>query len=251
MFQLEKSTAVICVNANPRRELHGKELVRAIDLTFNVTGGNELLDVLEPGLRRHFYTNKAADNGQIDLGTVVAADLPLPDLRFPLLPTEGIAYGEKTYRGFRWMWDWGTKEDHVDFTDCVVGGLRIVKLEQGGTVTVAFTVKYNGEELDDNEIYGELSGLASEGEVWIKLLAPAELVAVRKGYRAGKPDTPVEPPKDPNQPELRGDGGATGDDDVDVDEALREAGDEQTPEAALAGAEEEHQAAAAGKRKKK
>ncbi|TQL65172.1 hypothetical protein FB549_5867, partial [Delftia sp. HK171] len=50
---------------------------------------------------------------------------------------------------------------------------------------------------------GELSGLAAEGEIYIKLLAPAELQQAKKGYRAGKPDTPASQPENENQQELQ------------------------------------------------
>lgn len=54
-FELADSTAVTITNANPRRELHGEEKVRAIDISFTLTGENTLLDLLEPGLREHHY----------------------------------------------------------------------------------------------------------------------------------------------------------------------------------------------------
>jgi hypothetical protein len=57
-------------------------------------------------------------------------------------------------------------------------------------VTIQGTIQYNGDELQDNDTFGELSGLAAEGEIYIKLLAPAEVMLAKKGYRAGKPDTP-------------------------------------------------------------
>ena len=83
------------------------------------------------------------------------------------------------------------------------------------------TISYNGEELENNDLFGELSGLAAEGEISIKLLAPAELVQAKKGYRAGKPDTPP-PPADSGSGKLDLDG----DDENDGPK-------EQTPESAF------------------
>lgn len=181
-FQLETTTKVTITNANPRRELHGEERVRAIDIAWSLTGENTLLDLIEPGLREHHYCNNAIKAGQ---------EL-LPNLRYPKLPTAyHYAKGEK-YRGYRWIWDWGTEADHIDFTDVVLANLHY-EINEGGTVTIMGTTQYNGDELQDNDVYGELSGLASEGEIHMKLLAPAELVPVKKGYRAGKPDTPATP----------------------------------------------------------
>ena len=94
------------------------------------------------------------------------------------------------------------------------------ELSEGGSVTVKGTISYNGEELENNDLFGELSGLAAEGEISIKLLAPAELVQAKKGYRAGKPDTPP-PPAD----------GGSGKLDLDGDD---DGPEEQTPESAFA-----------------
>lgn len=50
-FELPNLTKVQITNANPRRELHGDEKVRAIDLAFSLTGENTLLDLIKQGLR--------------------------------------------------------------------------------------------------------------------------------------------------------------------------------------------------------
>lgn len=217
-FQIEKPTQILITNANPRRELHGTEKVRAIDIVWALTGENTLLDLIEPGLREHHYCNHALKAGQDTLPDVV---IPLPNLRHPKLPTKfKYADGEK-WRGYRFVWDWGTEEDHVDFTDVVLANLGY-ELNEGGSVTIKGTVQYNGEELQDNDLYGELSGLASEGEISVMLLAPAELLPAKKGYRAGKRDTPATPEggagKDATDLFVEAHGGAEGDDtDADAD----------------------------------
>ena len=188
-FELLTTTQATCTNANSRPELHGDERVRAIDLTFCLTGENTLLDLIQPGLREHHYFNKAMTAGQEVLPGVV---IPLPNLRYPRLPlTYQFAKGEK-WRGYRWIWDWGTEGEHADFTDVVLSNLHY-EIMEGGTCKIFFTVQYNGEELQDNDVYGELSGLAAMGEVYFKLIAPPDIVLAKKGYRAGQPDTP--PPR--------------------------------------------------------
>jgi len=193
-FQLSEVTKITVTNANPRRELHDEERVRAIDIAFSITGENTLLDQIEPGLREHHFCNKALKDGQETLPDVA---IPLPNLRFPFLPT-AYAYrkGEK-WRGYRFIWDWGTEGAHVDFTDVVLANLHY-EIAEGGSVVVMGTIQYNGDELQDNDLYGELAGLASEGDIFIQLLAPAELLPVKKGYRAGKPDTPPVQEPDPD-----------------------------------------------------
>ena len=184
-FQLEKPTQILITNANPRRELHGDERVRAIDIAFSLTGENTLLDLIEPGLREHHYCNNALKSGQESLPDVV---IPLPNL----LDMTGAAVGEvplayhyakgEKWRGYRFVWDWGVDEAHVDFTDVVLANLHY-EINEGGSVTIMGTIQYNGEELQDNDVYGELSGLASEGEISAMLLAPAELVPARTRTR--------------------------------------------------------------------
>lgn len=218
-FELTEPTTVAITNANPRRELHGEEKVRAIDLAFVLTGENNLLDLIEKGLREHHYCNKALKEGQEALPGV---DVPLPNLRHPQLPlTYHYGKGQK-WRGYRFIWDWGLNEEHVDFTDAVLSNLQY-ELSEGGSVTIKGTVSYNGEELENNDLFGELSGLAAEGEISIKLLAPAELVQAKKGYRAGKPDTPSSN-ANPNQREL------------EEEEEEEEERAEQTPEQAFTDA---------------
>lgn len=217
-FQLADVTKITITNANPRRELHGDEKVRAIDLSFVLTGENTLLDLIEPGLREHHFTNKALTAGQEPLPEVV---IPLPNLRFPRLPLAyKFANGEK-WRGYRLIRDYGLEEESFDFTDVVLANLHY-EIAEGGSVKIFGTIQYNGDELADNDLYGMLSGLASEGDIHVKLLAPPELVSAKKGYRAGKPDTPPAG-TDPAQQDL-GDG--SNDDQ-----------DEDTPEAALARTE--------------
>lgn len=217
-FQLTEVTKLAITNANPRRELHGDERVRAIDLSFALTGENTLLDLIEPGLREHHYCNKALTAGQETLPEVV---IPLPNLRFPGLP---LSYqyrkGEK-WRGYRLIRDYGLEEEAFDFTDVVLANLHY-DIAEGGSVTIFGTIQYNGDELADNDLYGMLSGLASEGDIHVKLIAPPELVSAKKGYRAGRADTP-HGGVDPAQQELGGDD---------------EQQDEDTPEAALARTEE-------------
>lgn len=197
-FEIQTVTLVTVTNANPRRELHGEELVRAIDISFCLTGENTLLDLIEPGLRAHHYFNKALKDGQETLPDVI---VPMPNLRFAKLPLAyHFAKGEK-WRGYRLIRDYGLDEDRFDFTDVVLANLHY-ELQEGGTVKIMGSLQYNGEELEDNETYGMLSGLASEGEIHIRLLAPAQLQAAKKGYRAGKPDTPTTTTGDGAQTEL-------------------------------------------------
>lgn len=214
-FQLTETVKVSVIHANSRTELHGKEHVRAVDVRMCIEGGNELLDLIEPGLRDFHYHNKLLDAGQLELPPEAVGLAPKPDLRFPNLPTT-IKYADsKKWRGFRWVRDFGLDDAAFDFTDCAAGAIEY-EVKQGGTVTVKFTVSYNGDELADNALYGELTGLATVGDIHTKLLAPPELLPAKKGYRAGRSDTPQQASGDDGQGELGDDtqeGDGEGEDD--------------------------------------
>lgn len=234
-FELQQVTIVTCTHANTRVEMHGKtEKVRAIDHRWRLTGDNHLLDLIQRGLREHFYRNKELEDaiaaGQRQL--MPADEIPLPNLRYPLLATENVKWSDKAHHGYRWLWDWGTEADHYDFTDVAVSNITIESMQEGGTVSILFTTQYNGEELNDNATYGELAGLAAMGELNIQLLAPPTLLTVTKGWRSGRADTP--PLKDGGGELFEQPG--PGDDDHDDDDTGNElpAG---SPEAALAATE--------------
>lgn len=199
MFQLVEPTEVNITNANPRRELHGEEKVRAIDLQFTLTGDNKLLDLIQDGLRVHHYCNRAADAQQESLLPLELAHLP--NIRHPNLPTVYHYQKGVKLRGYRFIWDYGLDDARVDFQDVVLANLQY-EIFEGGSVEVKGAIQYNGEELQDNILYGELSGLASEEPIYIKLLAPATAQVAKKGYRAGKPDTQASPEKNPDQLDL-------------------------------------------------
>ncbi len=218
-FELPTVTKVAFTNANVRRELHGEEHVRAVDISMTITGENTLLDLIEPGLREHHFCNRALTAGQEVLPEVV---IPLPNLRFASLPEKlPYAKGQK-WRGYRFILDFGLGGDsNLDFTDCVITGMWY-ELREGGSVTLGWTVQYNGEELTDDATYGRIAGLATVGEGHVQLLAPPKLTLVKgKGYRSGRPDTPQA---------------AEGDDGGDLLEDAEGGQGEDTPERALARA---------------
>lgn len=100
-FELTEVTEVEITKVNVRTELHGEERVLAVDLRCRLKGENTILDPIKPGLREHYYWNKAMTAGQEALPGVV---IPMPNLRHPELPTEKIQFqhGPKgRSRGYR------------------------------------------------------------------------------------------------------------------------------------------------------
>lgn len=220
-FELQSVTPVAFTHANVRRELHGEEHVRAVDISMTINGENHLLDLIEPGLREHHFCNKAMTAGQETLPDVV---IPLPNLRFERLPTKFQYAHKQKWRGYRFVLDFGLGGDsNLDFSDCVVTSVWY-ELNEGGSVTIGWTVQYNGDELTDDGTYGRLAGLATVGEGHVQIIAPPMLTLVKgKGYRSGKPDTPA--------------GDADGDSgDVFGGEGGEEGLDPESPEGAFAAA---------------
>lgn len=204
-FELTEVTKVEFTKVNVRTELHGDERVLAVDLRCRLTGENTLLDLIKCGLREHFYWNKALTAGQETLPDVA---IPLPNLRHPELPTEGIAFthGPKgKSRGYRFIRDYGTDEHRWDFSDVAMSGVLLKELHEGGSCTIEWTLSYNGDELADTETLNAVVRLGVDGSIHMKLLAPPELIPMKKGYRAGKPDTPQPQAGDEGQQELEED----------------------------------------------
>lgn len=205
-FELPEPTQVEITKVNVRTELHGEERVLAVDIRCRLKGENTILDLIKPGLREHYYFNKALKDGQVGLPDVI---IPLPNLKHPELPTEGIAFehGPKgRSRGYRLVRDYGTDEHRWDFSDVVVASMQLKELLEGGSAIIEWTLQYNGDELGDEATLNSIVRLGVDGHMHMKLLAPPELAPVKKGYRAGKADTPQTKAGDDGQGELGGEG---------------------------------------------
>ena len=230
MFELTEATEITITNANPRRELHGEEKVRAIDLGFFLKGENTLLDLIQPGLREHHFCNKAAEAHQ---GTLPDMLIPLLNIKQPNLPTTFHYQKGVKLRGYRFIWDYGMKDAYVDFNDAVLANIQY-EIFEGGTVIIKATIQYNGDELADNDLYGELSGLASDEPIYIRLLAPGHAMPANKGYRAGRSSSPEQKETNKNQEEIEGEGfyQASGKTFPPLD-PFDKSGEQQTPEQAF------------------
>lgn len=226
-FQLPTVTQVEFTNVNVRPEFHGEDRIHAADISCRIKGGNDLLDLIKPGLREHHFCDKASAPGQQPLQL-----LALPNVRHPELPKKfSFAKGER-WRGYHFVLDFGLGgASNLDFQDSVLANL-VYEFAEGGSTQLDFVIQYNGEELADETIYGRTAGLATLGKGHIKLIAPSTVTLVKgDNWRSGKPDAKTPPPAS--------DGGAplfkqTGDgsDDADV---VHPPG---SPEAALAGTQE-------------
>lgn len=167
MFELESLTTLKLINASPRKEHHGEDLVQAIDLSLRWETSNEALSLFDPWLRNSLYWNAAAENGQEKLEGVadVLPNLRSPKLRMPLgWEWEGVGYNLRVDHGL------GGRSDLV-LTGCKVGKFKFT-VKEGGTVVIDFQVQAN---VDVNEkIVGKLCALEGT-ELSASLLAPNEV----------------------------------------------------------------------------
>jgi len=176
-FELNEVTEVRLNSVSTRKEFHGEELVQAIDLSFEIEGGNEIMSRVDPALRQMFFYNRAAEVGQVALpGT---SDV-LPDLRAPKLQPKFSYGGKDKFKGYRFVLDYGLgdADSNVDLSDTAAGKHEF-EITEGGSVKHRFQVSYAGEGLTDEALV-RLVRLERE-KVFIQLLAPSVLTLVKGG----------------------------------------------------------------------
>lgn len=199
-FELTSVTELTLTHVNLRKEFHGEEKVQAIDLSFSIEGGNDLLDLVDPALREMHYFNRAEVVGQEVLPDTIRI---LPDLRAPKLNGQKFKYGgNDKYKGYGFEQDFGLGAEagsNLFFTNAAAGKFAY-ETKEGGTVKLDFQVSYSGESLTD-EAMTRL--VRAEGEkVFIKLLAPSVLTLVK----GGKAPKAADPDDNDDQQDLIGDG---------------------------------------------
>lgn len=216
-FEFQQVTAVHLTNVNSRRELHGDEHVPAMDLSMRLEGSNELLNLLDPGLRQALYWNAADTAGQVGLPDVLAV---LPNLRHSILHKRAFKFAKGARaKGYRLVLDYGLGGDsNVDLADVTITGWEFECLE-GGSVTLRWSVQCAGEQLT-SDVRGMLTGLIDE-TVHIQLIPP-----VTPNIVQGK-DRPAPAAGSADQGDLLEGGEDEGSDDAGEDD------DEDTPAKAL------------------
>lgn len=75
-FQFPEVTEALLFSVNVRTEFHGEEHVPAMYLSMRKEGSNELLNLLEPGLREALYFNSACQAGSGDTPNLVVVVSP-------------------------------------------------------------------------------------------------------------------------------------------------------------------------------
>jgi hypothetical protein len=181
MIQFPEPRDVKLRNVQTRVEKRGEEDVPAMDLAISVTGGNQLLDMLNPDLRRHLFKPITEQPGELSLPVD-----DLPSVRFPLLTLP-----------FKYNREWVGHTARIAYgatgkADMVLGAVKVSKvvieqLIEGGSVEIRF----NLSTTDVNEkVIGKLSLM--QGHDITLTLTPAEVAEDKQ--------KPIDPKNDPAWP---------------------------------------------------
>jgi hypothetical protein len=185
VFEFLTPKTVILTDVNLRKELHGEDLVQAVDLTMAVDLPNSVLDTIQPGLRQALYFNASEESGQDQLEGM---DKALPNLRFPHLNACKFALDDKKNKlaGYDLGVDYGLGDEISSmYFDCCKVTRRAIEVREGGTMRLSWQVQYSGDRLDVATC-GKLASL-ERGEISIVLIPPAVPV----------PDEPEQPMDNP------------------------------------------------------
>jgi hypothetical protein len=155
MFHLETKTTLTLRHVSPRKEIHGPELVQAIDLDIDWETSNESLAMFDGSLRDALYCRNAGTQAQAQIEGVatIAPNLRLTRLEMPLkwdLELSG--------RDLRIDYGLGNKSDLLLVT-CKVKKFRLT-LKEGGTVVIGFQVQCNTDVTE--RVVGKLCMLEGE-----------------------------------------------------------------------------------------
>lgn len=152
-FEIESFTSVKCNSASFRSELHGKELVPAVDLSFTGDFPNSILSCFDGALLGSLYFRGAATEAQ---GEIDGVEQILPNLRFAKmgLPIKWDA----SVQGATLVIDYGMGGDNnIELDLCKVNNFQITPKE-GGTVELKWRVQCASDRLTET-IRGKLTGL--------------------------------------------------------------------------------------------
>lgn len=161
MIHFPEARDVKLRNVQTRMEKHGEDDVPALDLAISVTGGNTMLDMIDPDLRRALFRPIEAQPGELELPT---DDLPSIRFRKLALPLKfdheqvgmlcTIAYGA------------------TGKADMVLGGVTLSKVRanliEGGSVELLFNLSTKDVS---EKVIGKLS-LMQQHEITLTLTAP-------------------------------------------------------------------------------
>jgi hypothetical protein len=194
-FEIGKFSPAKLTSANFRMELHGKDHVPAVDLSFIMDVPNTHLSLFDGFLLGALYASNAAAEGQTQIEGVEST---LPNLKFPKL---GLPIKwEDQRKGYHLTIQSGINEDsYIELDLCDVGKFQLTPKE-GGTVEIKFQVQTASDDLTE-AVRGKLSSLI-QSDTTIMLTPPAPLGNAQTDIDDKKPEPwPFKDPKEPETPE--------------------------------------------------
>lgn len=191
MFQLSNFTRVVLGSLNVRSEMHGTAPVPAVDLKFELTSANHLLDEIDDQLKPMLYM--AGDEGDEDQPELDGVE-PITDMPFLRCADLEPVQFKKEYAGYSLVIDHGLGGDsNVSIGLCEVNKMVFEPLE-GGSLKTTFRVQASNISAD---VIGKL-GVLVKHEVQITLLPPMLTEAIDASSSTG--DWPFGTNGDGNRP---------------------------------------------------
>lgn len=169
MLEFPESRLVTLTNFQARNEIHGKDLVPAVDLGISVKGSNRLLDLLHPQLRPALFRKGEADASSAE----PELDLPVyefPHVRVPKLAMPLKVDYEQTGMTLEIAYGTARKPSNIVLGLVRLHKVRIEALAEGGSVELRFTLSCANEITES--IAGRLAILQGH-DIEVKLVGPA------------------------------------------------------------------------------
>lgn len=163
MFELKTETTVHLRKFSKREEVHGKDLIPAIDLALSYKAPAAVLGMLHPQLREALFMNTGPKSEELDL----AID-DTPNVRAPIMETPiGLDY-EQT--GCSLRVHYGTSEkSHVVLALVKAHKFKVHERVEGGMVELHFTLSCANEI--DADVIGKL-GILGGHDIAVTLDGP-------------------------------------------------------------------------------
>lgn len=142
-------------NFNPRPELHGKEPKPAADLKLITKVPNDVLDMLDPSLKKalYCYDKKREEEGKTDLvdeGRKHDKDY-LPHLRFKALQKQ-LKWESEIVGAKVTIHHGATEKSHIVLETCLVNEFAF-EAQDGGTVVLTVRVQCHPDEEQAGKLY--------------------------------------------------------------------------------------------------
>lgn len=176
MLEFPESRVVTLTNFQARNEVHGKDLVPAVDLGISVKGSNRLLDLLHPQLRPALFRKGEADASSAE----PELDLPvyeLPHVRVPRLAMPLKIDYEQTGMYLEIAYGTARKPSNIVLGLVRLHKVRIEALAEGGSVELRFTLSC--ADLITESIAGRLAILQGH-DIEVTLQAPEVVASERE-----------------------------------------------------------------------